>query len=49
MVSSCNVKNVDNPTCCPDAQDVGEGENYIIRCIQADRIVDGQTDRFLFP
>ena len=49
MVSSCNVKNKHNPTCCHDAENVGERGQYVIRCKEADRVVDGLRDRFPFP
>ncbi len=47
-VNSCNVKNAANPNCCPNAIDIGTGEEYIIKCKPEDRTVEGY-DRFPFP
>ena len=47
-INSCNVKNRANPDCCPNAIDVGSGEEYIIECKPKNRIVKGD-DRFPFP
>ena len=47
-INSCNVKNEANSDCCPHATNVGEGEQYIIKCEKSNRIVKG-SDWFPFP
>ena len=47
-VNSCNVKNAANPNCCPNAIDVGNEKEYIIKCKLKNRIVKGDGG-FPFP
>ena len=47
-INSCNVKDVANPDCCPNATDIGDREVYIIKCEIKNREVTGE-DRFPFP